>query len=159
MIRKSIFLLLLLLCLGFPFQNAASQDLNRYHFTDRQMGTLFRITFYAESDSAAESAAQAAFHHLEKLNGILSDYKPGSNLNRLSARSGSNQYFTVHPALFRIISKAREVSRETGGAFDITAGPLVQIWRNIRKAQHPKLPTGEQLYSLKKTGGLPIPKD
>ncbi|SHG46879.1 thiamine biosynthesis lipoprotein [Fodinibius roseus] len=133
--------------------DAAAQDTMRYEFTERKMGTTFKITFYAGDDSIARAASEQAFRHVDKLNGILSDYEPESNVNKLSARSGSRRFFPVHPALFRVISKAQEVSRETDGAFDVTAGPFVKLWREIRRSDSPELPSAKQLCTYRKRVG------
>ncbi|HLR24952.1 MAG TPA: FAD:protein FMN transferase [Fodinibius sp.] len=133
-----------------PVQNIRAQATKRYQFTERMMGTRFQITFYASNDSVAEAAARKAFRHTEKLNDILSDYEAKSNLNRLTIRSGNGTFVPVHPALFRVISKAQQVARQTGGAFDITAGPFTKLWRKIRKSPHPQLPSPEVLDSLRK---------
>src|SRR5699024_8935311 len=66
---------------------AQTQALKRYEFSDQQMGTTFKITFYAPGDSIAKAASERAFQHTDTLNSILSDYEPHSNLNLLSERS------------------------------------------------------------------------
>lgn len=144
--------LILFLSLQLP-DAAARQDTTRYEFTERKMGTAFNIIFYATDDSVARAASEQAFRHVDRLNSILSDYESESNLNKLSARSGSCRFFQVHPDLFRVISKAQKVSRETGGAFDITAGPYVKLWRSIRRSDDPELPTAQQLSKYRKSVG------
>lgn len=153
-IRYDLLLLLTsFLSLSLNPSYATAQDTTRYEFTERKMGTTFRITFYAADDSIARAASAQAFRHVDQLNGILSDYEPESNVNKLSARSGSCRFFPVHPALFRVVSKAQEVSRETDGAFDVTAGPFVNLWREIRRSDFPELPTAQQLCTLRKSVG------
>ncbi|SMO90397.1 FAD:protein FMN transferase [Fodinibius sediminis] len=154
MIFKSrSYFLFLILCLLLPIQNILAQDLKRYEFTDQQMGTLFKITFYADDDSLAEAASRNAFQRADTLNSILSDYEPDSNLNYLSARSGTDRFFPVDPVLFRVISKAQLVARQTEGAFDITTGPLVKLWRSIRHSKNPELPPSAKLQALKQRVG------
>src|SRR5699024_10751995 len=76
------------------------------------------------------------------------------NLNRLSEQSGSPEFFQVDSTLFRVISKAQAVAGETGGAFDITVGPFVKLWRNIRRAETPELPSDRQLRRIRKRVGF-----
>jgi len=131
-----------------------AQPLKRYEFSDQYMGTTFKITFYAPGDSIAKAASERAFQHTDELNSILSDYEPASNLNRLSEQSGSPEFFQVDSTLFRVISKAQAVAGETGGAFDITVGPFVKLWRNIRRAETPELPSDRQLRRIRKRVGF-----
>jgi thiamine biosynthesis lipoprotein len=57
--------------------------LERFEFSQPAMGTLFRITCYADSQPQARSAADAAFQRVQALNAICSDYLPDSELIRL----------------------------------------------------------------------------
>jgi len=127
-----------------------AQDLRRYRFSEKKMGTRFQITFYAVDDSIANTAAQEAFERVDTLNNILSDYKRDSNLNKLTERSGDGHFIRVSPSLFRVISKAQQVSRETDGAFDITVGSYTKLWRNISKSPSPELPSSQTLDALSK---------
>ncbi|GHB52354.1 thiamine biosynthesis lipoprotein ApbE [Persicitalea jodogahamensis] len=110
----------------------------RYEFEKGLMGSPFRLVFYAKNDSVADEAAHRAFGRIEQLNDLLSDYRDGSEINRLSATSGSGQWIAVSDDLFRILSISKKVSRRTGGTFDVTIGPVVQLWRRaIRRNEFP----------------------
>ncbi|GAB3180309.1 FAD:protein FMN transferase [Telluribacter humicola] len=103
------------------------------------MGSQFRLIFYAPDSSTAQRAASQAFGRIEELNNILSDYRDGSEINRLSARSGTGEWVGVSPELFDVISASRQISQRTGGAFDITVGPVVQLWRRaMRRSYFPE---------------------
>lgn len=62
----------------------AAQPLQRFEFTEPQMGVPFRMVLYASSRAQAEAAAQAAFARIAELNGVMSDYDSDSELSRLS---------------------------------------------------------------------------
>src|SRR5699024_4407308 len=61
---------------------AFAQNQAPYTFKEHHMGTLFKITLYAESDSVAELAAANAFLEIDRLNSMMSDYLEDSELNR-----------------------------------------------------------------------------
>ncbi len=92
-----------------------------------------RIVLYSESEEAATKAATAAFDRFRKLNGILSDYDPESEVSRLSRSAGSGQCIPVGDDLWRVLERARQVSEATNGAFDITIGPVSRLWRRSRR--------------------------
>jgi thiamine biosynthesis lipoprotein len=96
------------------------------------MGTAFRVVLYAPSADVAERAARAAFARVAELDGILSDYKPDSELMALCRKAGGPPV-PVGPDLFRVLSSAQEWARRSGGAFDATVGPAVQVWRRARR--------------------------
>jgi thiamine biosynthesis lipoprotein len=100
-----------------------------HEFTQVHMGMPVRLRFYAPADRAA-AAARAALDRIAALDAILSDYRDDSELRRLGARAGV--WVVVSPELFAVLSRALEISRATGGAFDPTVGPLVVLWREAR---------------------------
>ncbi len=103
------------------------------------MGTRFRIVLYAADESAARRASQAAFGRIAELDSILSDYKPDSELMRVS-RSAGGPAVAVSLDLWRVLHRAQEIARLTDGAFDPTIGPLSRLWRRARKLREPPAP-------------------
>jgi len=111
---------------------AAGVDLERHEYRRIIMGTQARIVLYAQDDTVAREAAAAAFARMVELDNLLTDYRP-SELTRLCEASGGPAR-AVSPDLMRILQLAEEVSGATGGAFDVTLGPLTQLWREVRKS-------------------------
>jgi thiamine biosynthesis lipoprotein len=120
----------------------ADPDLTRYSFTEPHMGTRFQIILYAPDDNSARKAATDAFARIASLNAIMSDYDKTSELTRLCAQAGGPPV-PVSGELFFVLSQAQEVSRQSDGAFDVTVGPVVKLWRKAR-TQH-RLPDPEKL--------------
>ncbi len=123
----------------------------RYEFKKGLMGSPFRLVLYASSDSLAEEAAGHAFARIEELNESLSDYRDGSEINRLSATSGSGKWIVVSDDLFNILFISKKISRRTRGAFDVTVGPAVQLWR--RAMRRNSFPTESELKAAKRVVG------
>jgi FAD:protein FMN transferase len=111
----------------------ATGALTRFTYTQYHMGVDARLVVYAPDRTTAEDACAAAFARIAALDSIMSDYQPRSELMRLCARSGGLGV-GVSPDLFVVLKRAQEVSRRSGGAFDITAGPLIALWRRARKS-------------------------
>jgi thiamine biosynthesis lipoprotein len=107
-------------------------DLKRFVFSEKQMGADFRIVLYAEEDNIAQLAATAAFAEIERLNEILSDYEAESELSLLSGTSGSGKAIPLSKDLWTVLSASQNLSKQTGGAFDVTVGPCVRLWRIAR---------------------------
>lgn len=126
-----------------PPERAA--PLERFEFEQPHMGTSFRIVLYAPDAEGAGEAAAAAFARVAELDRALSDYDPGSELSRLSRASdgGPSGPRPVSPDLFRVLDHARRISAASGGAFDVTVGPYVRLWR--RSARQGRLPSAEEL--------------
>jgi len=137
---KALPLLLLAAFTAFtPSIVAASPT--RLEYARPCMGTLFRITLYAEDESAADKAADAAFTRIEQINAIASDYLPESELSHANI-APDNQPIPLSDDLYTLLDLSLKVARESEGAFDITAAYAVQQWRRARRQK--KLPTPEE---------------
>lgn len=123
----------------------------RYEFEKGLMGSPFRLVFYADNDSVANQAAQLAFSRIEELNEKLSDYRDGSEINRLSASSGNGEWIDVSDDLFKILLVSKKISRRTRGNFDVTVGPVVQLWR--RAMRRNSFPTEAELQAARRGVG------
>lgn len=96
------------------------------------MGVRTRIVVYAPAAAAAEAGAAAAYEEIGRLEQVMSDYRPDSEVSRLSAGSGGPPV-RISQDLFVVLEAAQRPAAETGGAFDVTAGPLVRLWREARR--------------------------
>jgi len=121
-------LLLLSACRSAPPENS----LHRFGFSHPAMGTLITITLYAPNPVAAKAAAAAAFQRIDALEDIMSDYQADSELMRLCDQPYGTPV-PVSPDLFAVLQRAQRVSELSDGAFDVTVGPYIRLWRFARK--------------------------
>ncbi len=119
----------------------------RFVFEKAEMGVPFRITLYAPDEATARSASDAAFARVEVLNAIFSDYEPDSEVSRLSQSSGKGRAVPVSDELWRVLELSQAVAARSDGAFDITIGPLVNLWRRARRNH--ELPMPESIAEMK----------
>lgn len=144
--------ILLTYCLVFSFTASAQPAFHRYEFSHPQMGTVFRLVFYTQQDSAGAAAIAArVFRRVDTLNQIFSDYLPDSELNRLSDRAGQMYPVPVSAELADILRKSRHFSKATNGAFDVTVGALTRLWRRARTMQ--EMPDTARLQAALQTVG------
>jgi thiamine biosynthesis lipoprotein len=92
------------------------------------MATRFELVLPVIGDAARlRAAGEEALDEVERLEGRLSAYLPTSDISRLNARAADDRV-PVAPWLFGLLKTARELTLMTGGAFDITVGPLLRAW-------------------------------
>jgi thiamine biosynthesis lipoprotein len=96
---------------------------------------MFRIEMYSSDSVRASRAAEAAFARAEELEQIMSDYRADSELMRLS-REGVTAPFPVSSDLYDVLAKSLWASELSRGVFDVSIGPLVDLWRSARKTGH-----------------------
>jgi thiamine biosynthesis lipoprotein len=97
------------------------------------MGTFARIVAAAKEASTARKCIEAGFDEMRRIDSVMSDYKPDSELSKVNREAFANPV-KVGPELFGILHKSVEFSQLSGGAFDITVGPLVDLWRKAGEA-------------------------
>lgn len=121
-------------------------------FQEAHMGTQFSIRVWAtpEQNEAAKEAADAAFDRIAALEAIFSDYRVDSEITLLSTHDPGEK-IPISGDLFHVLVKAETLSRETDGAFDITLGPMIRLWRQSRKNH--RLPIPERITEAHERSG------
>jgi len=114
------------------------------------MGVPWTITVYA-SQAAAPAAIAAAFAEISRLEGILSDYDPDSELSQLSAAAPTSGPVAVGDDLWRVLREAVAWRDRSGGAFDPTIGPLTTLWRQARRSG--VMPRADKLAAARQAVG------
>lgn len=132
------------------FLSTTAQAQHRFEYSEVAMGVRARIVMYAKDESTAQRAARAAYDRIAVLEDIMSDYRPTSELSQLSAKSGG-EAVKVSSELLYILLKSQELARRSDGAFDVTVGPIVKLWRKARKSG--VMPSKEELGAARRLVG------
>lgn len=90
------------------------------------MGTSYSVKWVTKSQDTATIHADIE-QQLKDINQSMSTYIDSSELSQLN-RSDSTEWMPVSSALFDVLSLSSSISRKTQGAFDVTVGPLVNLW-------------------------------
>ena len=104
------------------------------------MGTVFEIAAYSESSEQTSTAIERAFQEIIRIDDVMSNYKPDSALSTLN-RSAQNHTQKVPPDLYLVIEQALQFSKMSEGKFDITVGPLVNLWKSALSGDSMPSPT------------------
>jgi len=115
------------------------------------MGTDVQIILYAASREQAEAAFLAGFARIEQLEQVLSDYDQDSEASRLGQLSPMANPAPVSSDLWQALRVSVFVSRKSGGAFDVTVGPLSRLWR--RAHRQGELPSPERMDAARHAVG------
>ena len=137
-------------CLLGPAGGATEAAATRFEYSAPRMGTLFRVVLYAPAEPAARAAAAAALARVAELNRILSDYDPESEVSRLS-HCAPGTAVPVSAELFALLEESQRLAAESEGAFDVTVGPIVRLWRHARRT-HQLPPPAERATALRAAG-------
>lgn len=110
------------------------------------MGTTVHLKFSAPDAVEADTAANAVFQRIEDLEETFSDYREDSELSLLS-REGNKAPRTVSVEMFDLLQRSQQISEISRGAFDISIGPVVLLWRQARRTH--QTPDPEALLRAK----------
>jgi thiamine biosynthesis lipoprotein len=114
------------------------------------MGTVFDIVAYTDSEQRASAAIDAAFQEIVTLDGVMSNFKPDSDLSRLNNTAHFHKQ-NVLPDLYRVVAESLRYSRMSGGKFDISVGPLTDLWKASARGQ--PVPSASELRRLRSCVG------
>jgi FAD:protein FMN transferase len=132
-------LLLLLIALAPATSPAALREAREIHY---QMGTYLEVTVWHDEPETAKRLIRDAVREVHRLDEILSNYDPNSALSHLNQHGGAG-VMRVPAELFELLTSAREFSEKTAGSFDVTVGPLMELWQQA--AADNRLPSGKRL--------------
>jgi len=135
-----------LMCIPLSSATSPETKLLLVHKTKYAMGTVYEIAAYDESPQRALKAIDQAFVEVVRLDEMLSNYKPESDLSRLN-RNGHYHAEKVPPDLYRVIEESLTYSKLSGGKFDITVAPLVDMWKAALRGD--RVPTAEEQQKLR----------
>jgi thiamine biosynthesis lipoprotein len=143
-------MLLLVLC-GCASTRQSGNSFQRFEFQQVQMGLPFRLVVWTQDPVLATNSATRAFRRIAEINDLMSDYEDASELSRLSRSSGDGGWHPVSDELWKVLRRAHEISEATQGGFDVTVGPLVQVWRRARRQR--ELPVPARIEAAKEVVG------
>jgi thiamine biosynthesis lipoprotein len=106
------------------------------------MGTVLEITLVTSGEGRARAAIARCFAETERLESIFTTWRSEGELARLNATAGRGPQ-RASPELVRILRDALRLSSETGGAFDVTVGPVIALWRESERRD--RLPSAREL--------------
>ena len=138
---------------GIAGEHYLAPPVGQYRFSGDIMGTVYEVSFVAPLDdegrrAAARSAVQAA---LESVDARMSTFKPASELTRFN-RHKRETPFPVSDDVFSVVRAAQRISAASDGAFDVTAGPLVNAW-GFGPWRQARVPAASELARLRRQVG------
>ena len=113
---------------------SAFYEVREVHY---QMGTFLELTLWHPEPETATRMIRERIQEVHRLEEILSNFDPDSSVSQLNQRAGKGKT-NIPSELYELLQMAQRFSVETLGDFDVTVGPLMQLWR--QSSAHGRLP-------------------
>jgi FAD:protein FMN transferase len=128
-----------------------SAQLKRFQFTENKMGSPFNIIFYYPDSAEAIQFARECYSLIDSVNTIFSDYSSDSEVGLLAQQTTTKDH-RISNSLFEMIRISKEAWIKSSKTFDITIGPLSQLWRRARHEK--RFPSTREIKKAKYATGF-----
>ena len=115
------------------------------------MGTFAHIVAVAQNAGTAKDCIRTALEEIHNVDNQMSDYKSDSDISRAN-REAYEKPVQVSKSTFEVLQRSIEFSKMTDGAFDVTVGPLVALFREAKETK--VAPSEEQIAQAKSKVGF-----
>lgn len=115
------------------------------------MGTFARVVVIAKDSDAAGKCIESAFAQINKVDDLMSDYKSDSEISSVN-RDGFEKAIRLSQPTYEVLQRSIEFSKLTDGAFDVTVGPLVELFRKAKDKQ--VLPNQDEITDARSKVGF-----
>jgi thiamine biosynthesis lipoprotein len=107
--------------------------LPEYKIIKKLMGSVFELIVVASSDKEADRFLQVAVTEIQRLEDLLTEFKGTSEISAINRNAGV-KHIKVSEEVYNLLSRCKRLHKVTQGAFDITVGPLKNLY-NFRNKQ------------------------
>lgn len=144
--------LILVILLGCHNENRVTNE--TILISGDTMGTVYNIKVSGPPDGLTDARLQQEVDaRLKYINDRMSTYLPESEISRFN-RSQDDEWFEVSSETASVLGKALEISENTDGAFDVTVGPLVNLWSFGPDGRHEEIPSDVEIEKAKANVGF-----
>jgi thiamine biosynthesis lipoprotein len=124
-----------------------------YELSGATMGTTFSVQVVAPPDGVRKDLLQEqVVERLAAIEKSMSTYDPASELSRFNAQTGTN-WISVSAELCNVVVAAQRITVLSDGAFDITVGPLVNLWGFGPEIRPDEVPDSERVAAVIQSTG------
>jgi FAD:protein FMN transferase len=152
---RALIALVVLLAAGTGFGLLRSEPpAAELHMSGRTMGTTYNVKYRPTPHTLSLKALQIEVDTLlAEINHTMSTYDPESELSRFN-RLGTIDWVPASDALRAVLKAALEVGAQSEGAFDITVGPLVNLWGFGPEVHQDRIPLERDIAAARARSGL-----
>ena len=152
---RALIVLIALLAAGAGFSLLRPEPpVAELHMSGRTMGTTYSVKYRPIPDAPSPKTLQMEIDALlTEINQTMSTYDPESELSRFN-RLRTTDWVSVSASLLAVLKAALEIGAQSEGAFDITVGPLVDLWGFGPGFRRDRIPLEADIAAARARSGL-----
>jgi len=108
--------------------SVASAAPGKIHYTAKAMGTFVNVWFWTDRQADAAKAAEDVFAEMKRLDGVMTNFVDTSEIGQINVNAGVKPV-KVSDETIAVIERALDISRRSGGVFDISVGSFKGMWK------------------------------
>lgn len=151
MIRKLIYSVVII---GFGLLLMGSDLKKEVLISGRTMGTTYHITLVTGYFSRTKNLRDKIEERLREINRSMSTYMADSEISRFNQPRSAGEPFHASEDFLKVMTAAQRVYRLTGGAWDGTVNPLINLWGFGPMKKAPKVPPVEEIKKMRRLVGF-----
>ncbi len=97
-------------------------------YTGKAMGTYVTVWFWTDKEAAAAKAAESVFNEMKRLDAVMTTWTETSEVSKVNQAAGKKPV-AVSAETFAVIERAVDISKKSGGVFDISVGAFKGLWK------------------------------
>ena len=122
--KKKLCILIVCISIILNLSSCANGKNQYYEKTNIVMDTAVTLSAYGAN---SKKTVEESFEKLDEINEMASINIRDSDVYKINSASGKS-YVKVHPEILKMIETSIQYSKLSGGAFDITLGPIINLW-------------------------------
>ncbi|MEX1042973.1 MAG: FAD:protein FMN transferase [Pirellulaceae bacterium] len=118
----------------------------------RTMGTVYSVKIPVGKETSPQAVKESVDEVLAEVNRQMSTYLDDSEISRFN-QAAADQWFEISPEFYQVLKLSQEISKTSSGAFDVTVGPVVNLWRFGPDKSRTEPPSEEEITAGRKLVG------
>lgn len=98
-------------------------------YSGKAMGTYVTVWFWTDKEPEAAKAAEGVFAEMKRLDEEMTTWTDTSEVSKINAAAGTGKPVKVGDETFEVIERAQDISKKSGGVFDISVGAFKGLWK------------------------------
>ena len=134
--------------LSFVFLFAGCGMKKQFEFSGKTMGTTYHVKFVAEYLQNTKLLKEEIDMRLDEINKSMSTFRKDSEISRFNALQTVGEKFQISDDFYNVMTVAKKIYEETGGAWDGTVKPLVDLWGFSKSENKHTIPEKTQIAAI-----------